>query len=137
MKLLFSLPRTVVKGRSMEELYELPLKSMLTRGSSTASRMPLKRGCLGGIAECLAQFFGGGFFFEFSGEIHHGNCGGRDAQGITIELALQVGDDQGDGLGSASGGWDDVQTGRRGRGAGLNAACRAPSGRWCRSGWWS
>ena len=64
---------------------------------------------LGGIAECLAQFFGGGLFFEFSGEINDGDCGGRDAQGITIELALQIGDDQCNGLGGAGGGRDDVQ----------------------------
>ena len=126
-----------MKGRSTEELYGAALEVHADQGFVHGLEDALEARQLGGIAEGLAQFFGGGLFFEFSGEIHHGDSRGRDAQGIAIELALQVGDDQGDGLGSTGGGRDDVQSGRRGRGAGPNAAYRASSGHWCRSGWWS
>ena len=50
----------------------------------------LEAGFLGGIAEGLAQFFGGGSLFDFSGEIDDRDGRGRDAQRIAVELALQV-----------------------------------------------
>ena len=52
--------------------------------------------------------------FNFSGEIHHGDSRGRDAQGIAVELALQIRDDQSNGFGGAGGGRDDIQPGRAG-----------------------
>ena len=74
----------------------------------------LEAGLLGGITESLAQLFGGGLFVEFGSEIHYGDCRGRDAQGIAVELALEIGDDEGDSLGGAGGGRDDIQPGSAG-----------------------
>jgi len=46
---------------------------------------------LGGVAEGLAQFFGGGLFFDFSGEIDDRDSRGRDAQRIAINLPFRSG----------------------------------------------
>ncbi len=64
---------------------------------------------LGGIPECLAQFIGGGHFFQLGGEVHHRHGRGGYSQGIPVEFALQVGDHQRNGLGCPGGGRDDVQ----------------------------
>ncbi len=99
--------RQVNRGASEDR----PCKSMLTSGSSTACRMPLKRGSGGGLAEAWRSSSVVVAFSNLSGEVHDRDRGGGHTQGIAVELALQIGDDQRQGLGRARGGRDDVQRG--------------------------
>ena len=55
-------------------------------------------------------------FLEGADQVHHGDVGGRHADGEAVQLAFQFRENQGDGLGGAGGGRD------HGNGGGPGAA---------------
>ncbi len=65
----------------------------------------------GGGLDGGADLVVGGGLAEFAGEVDDGNVNGGDAEGHAGELALELGDDLGDGLGGSGGGGDDVAGG--------------------------
>jgi hypothetical protein len=80
---------------------------MLTRGSSTAARMPF----IGPAAASRKAWRSCSVVtadFNLGGQIDHRDGGGRHAQGVAIQLASQVGDDQLEGRAAPGGGGDDA-----------------------------
>jgi len=65
-------------------------------------------GCLRSLLELGADLLVGGFLLEPDSEINHRDVGGWDPEGHAGQLAVQVGDDLSDSLGSSGGGGDDV-----------------------------
>jgi hypothetical protein len=65
----------------------------------------------GSFLHLLANFFVGGVLLELAGQVDDGNVGGGHAEGHTSELAVQLGDDFADSLGSAGCAGDHVGTG--------------------------
>ena len=53
----------------------------------------------GGVTEGLVELLERDVLLELGGEVHHGDGGGRDAQAEAVELALEVRDHEGEGLG--------------------------------------
>ena len=66
---------------------------------------------LGGLLEGSLDLGEGGGLLGLEGEVDDGDGGGGDAEGHAGELALDLGDDEADGLGGAGGGGDDVLRG--------------------------
>ena len=69
----------------------------------------------GGFFEGGVEFFGVGGALGVDHQVDHRNGAGWDAVGHAVELAVEVGEDESDGLGGASGRRDDVH--RSGAGA--------------------
>ena len=63
---------------------------------------------LGSVLHGLADILIGGGFSQLDGQVHNGNVQSGNTHGHTGELAVQLGDDLADSLGSAGGGGDDV-----------------------------
>src|SRR5262249_34354421 len=68
-------------------------------------------GAFGGGPHGGADFGVGRVFSGLEGQVDRGHVGGGDAEGHASELALERGDTQGDCLGGARGGGDDVHVG--------------------------
>ena len=63
---------------------------------------------LGGSLDGLLDLLVGGGLLDTAGEVNDGDVGGGHTHGHTGQLAVQVGDDLADSLGSTSGAGDDV-----------------------------
>mmetsp|Transcript_19258 Transcript_19258/g.58140 ORF Transcript_19258/g.58140 Transcript_19258/m.58140 type:complete len:442 (-) Transcript_19258:83-1408(-) len=68
-------------------------------------------GAAGSLTEGLVHLLGEGLLLNLEDQVDDRHVGGGDTQGNTIELALQLGQHQGDGLGGAGGGGHDVEGG--------------------------
>src|SRR5450759_4505132 len=65
----------------------------------------------GRVAEGLVELLEGDVLLELRGEVHDRHRRGGDAEAEAVELALEVRDDEGEGLRGAGGGRDDVEGG--------------------------
>eukprot|EP00438_Fugacium_kawagutii_P026773 Skav216463 [mRNA] locus=scaffold50:810826:817447:+ [translate_table: standard] len=63
---------------------------------------------LGSLLHLSADLLVGGLLLQLNSEIHNGHINGWHTQGHASQLALHLRDHLGHGLGSTSGGWDDV-----------------------------
>ena len=68
---------------------------------------------MGGL-EGGIDLFGGGGLFQLAGQVHQGDVGGGHAHGHAVQLALEGGHHQGQGLGRAGGGGDHGHAGGAG-----------------------
>mmetsp|Transcript_24576 Transcript_24576/g.60390 ORF Transcript_24576/g.60390 Transcript_24576/m.60390 type:complete len:386 (-) Transcript_24576:348-1505(-) len=66
-------------------------------------------GAGGGLAEGVVDLLRRGLLLHLDAHVHHGHVGGGHAQRDAVELALELGKDEGDRLGSAGGGGDDIE----------------------------
>src|SRR5690606_25342878 len=74
----------------------------------------LQRALLGGGLERLVDLLGGDLAGHRGGEVGGGAGRHRDAQRVAVELAVQLGQHEADGLGGAGGGRHDVHRGGAG-----------------------
>jgi hypothetical protein len=87
--------------------------SMETIGSSVYLRKPLS-GALGRLLDDRVDLLDGGLAAGLEGEVGGRAGRGGHAQGVAVELALELGQHEGDGLGGAGGRRDDVEGGGAG-----------------------
>lgn len=69
---------------------------------------------VGGLTESFVDLLGESLLLDLDDQIDHGHGGGRDTESDTVQLALELGEDEGDRLGGTGGGGDDVQGGGTG-----------------------
>mmetsp|Transcript_24577 Transcript_24577/g.60396 ORF Transcript_24577/g.60396 Transcript_24577/m.60396 type:complete len:490 (-) Transcript_24577:33-1502(-) len=71
-------------------------------------------GAGGGLAEGVVDLLRRGLLLHLDAHVHHGHVGGGHAQRDAVELALELGEDEGHRLGGAGGGGHDVEGGGAG-----------------------
>ena len=81
-------PMTIVLGASMMELWELPLKSMLTSSSSQYSRMPFSGPAAAFFKACV-DLLHGDLFFHVADKVDDGDGGRGHAEGQAVNLAFE------------------------------------------------
>mmetsp|Transcript_11270 Transcript_11270/g.26723 ORF Transcript_11270/g.26723 Transcript_11270/m.26723 type:complete len:421 (-) Transcript_11270:32-1294(-) len=64
-------------------------------------------GALRGLLEGIVHLLGEGLLLGLDDEVHDRDVGGRHAEGNAVKLALELGENESDSLGSASGGGHD------------------------------
>ena len=103
-------PRTIVDAASMIEERLSPLKSIETSGSSETPRMP-RMGPAAAARKASLSSSTLGRAADRRGEVDDADRRRRHAQAEAVEPALEVRDDQGEGLGRAGRRRDDVLAG--------------------------